>query len=308
MIDWVTLMVDVPNLPDFGKRTTSDEFGVIEKVTTIPKNVKSSSTSIFVLPWDKGLLISGNPSKFIQGHNVFAIDDWAIVEEMVKRVVNELTGCWYYSIKKMTRIDINYGLVFNNHHEIEMTLAALANTTGDKWGRPVCKMGSVYFGNRKRQLLKLYAKAPEFSRNMKNTEYSDLELLPILRPELTVGRNHFEEHDWKQYKSAEFRKSEWNKNMKRIRINELETFDASILPKKNMKIYALWLSGVDLKSMYSQGTIYNYASEMRSYGIDIYQKPEKSNILNLARTLESRSLTAQDCIEMGLPVWTQSAA
>jgi len=96
--------------------------------------------------------------------------------------------------------------------------------------------------------------------------------------------------------------------MKRLRINELQSFDPDLLPRNLLKVYSIWRQGIDLKTIYSTGTIYNYASKLRDYNIDIYQAPEESNVINLARSLESRTLTVEDCDLMGLPVWRPTAA
>jgi len=232
MIDWITCQVSVSSLPETGRRTHSTKHGELILDGRLPEYLESSETKIFCIPFGDHLLISGNPSKYLQGHNVISVDSWDVVESLVETV------CCHFDIKEweiisVSRIDITYSYLLDSDLDVELSLTELGKCTAERWGRPVIKHGTNYWGNAKRSQLKAYAKAPEFKRrNRKSILFNQYKLPPILRFEHTLGRNHWQEHSWKILKDDKARKELWSKAMERLRINELETVDISKIPRK----------------------------------------------------------------------------
>jgi len=306
VIDWITATVKIDHLPAMGMRTDCDKDGAIQRVSRIPEHVPSSSTTIFCVVVGDDLLISGNPTKFYQSHNLISVDHWSLIEDFFCDVCARLE-CVYQSVVKITRIDLTHSIVMQTMADAQAVLSELQLITAEHWGRPVAKHGTVYFGNKKRLQLKFYEKSQECARG----KHKILINLPIIRIELTVGREHLRENGWRQYMTLDKRLSEHQNMTQRLRINELETVDLSAMPKKLQRIYGIWKSGADLRQLYKTQTLYNYASELRAYGVDIWQLHHESNVVQFRRVLQSRPLTFADVIGMGLDVYqprTQCAA
>jgi|GEM_PF-5811063 len=302
MVDWITCRLWVDSLPEFGLNIKSDHNGEIIMTSSLPRSVSSGESNIYIAPYGDDLTISGNPSKYAQGHNVIAIDQWSIVENMLQNICSEL-NITNWKLIKITRLDITHSIIFDSESDIETTLLELSKTTGEKWGKPVTKSGTVYFGHPKRQQLVIYSKAPEFKRRNRKTQFCDIELPPILRLEVRLGRNWFNENDWHTVIDDTYRLNKWNEMIDRIRINDIESVNINEIPRKLQKILGLWKLGVDLRTVYSIGTLYNYASEMRKFGIDIWQPYHESKISQFKKTLNSRPLTLEDIEALKLPIW-----
>lgn len=302
MIDWITVMLRVSSMPKFDKLVTADFEGNIKTIRDMPAYVESSETSIFVAPYDiDAIMISGNPSKYLQGHNVFALNRFNIVYDFIKKIM-EYYQIEKYEIIKITRIDITFSIIMPSELDVQLALSEISNMTAERWGRPVSRNGTQYFGTRQRMQLKCYDKTVEYKRRTKQKLG-----LPILRFELTLGRKWFEENEWQAIIDDEYRLTLWDTAMNRLRVNELETLNIDNIPRKLQKILGLWQMGVDLRTVYATGTLYNYAKELRSYGIDIWAKPSESTVSQFKRVLQARPMTITDVENLNLPIW-QSAA
>jgi predicted secreted protein len=306
VIDWITCKITVEQMPRFGIRVETDDAGCIVLERDMPKLIESHETSVFIVPaagMEKGLLVSGNPTKWLQGHNVYGIDSWRIVEDFLQRIAEQLQlGAVH--IVSVSRLDVTYSVVMPSEADVQAALTAIANTTADRWGRPVSRFGTVYFGSVKRLRLVCYSKAPEYRRHMsRKSEFYNVELPPILRLEARFGRNWFDENDWNLCKCDAYRTERWNEMVNRIRINELETLDISTMPRRVQKVYGLWVAGVDLHQIYSRASLYRYAKELRGFGIDIWAPYLPSNVIHLRRVLSCRPLVEADCSALGLPIY-----
>lgn len=306
MIDWITCKVTVERMPIFGRRLETDDAGAIVLERDMPKHIESHNTSVFVVPasgLEKGLLISGNPTKWLQGHNVYGVDSWSIVREFLTRLSDQI-GLGECHIVSVSRLDITYSVVMSSEADVQAALSAIGNTTAERWGRPVVRRGTVYFGHQKRIRLVCYSKAPEYRRHMSvKSDLRDVELPPILRLELRLGRNWFDENNWMDCISDAYRRARWDEMINRIRINELETLDISAMPRRVQKVYGLWVAGVDLAQVYSRASLYRYAKELRGYGIDIWAPYDPGQVVHLRRVLKSRPLEASDVLALGLPIY-----
>lgn len=306
MIDWITCKISVERMPTFGRRLETDDAGAIVLERDMPKHIESHNTSVFVVPaagMEKGLLISGNPTKWLQGHNVWGVDSWSIVVAFLHRLAEVLNLGRVYMVG-VSRLDITYSVVMSSEADVQAALSAIGNTTADRWGRPVMRRDTVYFGHQQRARLVCYSKAPEYRRHMsKLSELRNIDLPPILRLELRLGRNWFAENNWMDCISDEYRRSRWDDMINRIRINELETLDISAMPRRVQKVYGLWVAGVDLAQVYSRASLYRYAKELRGFGIDIWAPYDPGQVVHLRRVLKSRPLEASDVLALGLPIY-----
>jgi len=308
MIDWLTCQIALPPgcLPAFGREIRLDPCGEVIADKVLGRSVASSDTSTWVQSWGDNLMLSGNPAKFLQGQNIYAPDDFAIVGEWVRRVL-WLSGCATdaWRLEKITRMDITYSYLLLSRADVSAALDYYSQCTADRFGRARSRHGTLYWGTPSRAQIKMYDKYLE----CKNARAYSSDFLgsipPLLRCELTLGRKFFEEHDWKNLLDAGARQCIWEKFMDRIHCNDHpSTVDISSLPRPLQKIYGLWLAGLDLRQIYKINTINQYASRLRRFGVDIFAPVNTSSVSIFRRRIELVPYQGQGCPGS---VWSRAA-
>lgn len=125
--------------------------------------------------------VSGNPAKFLQGHNLFGTDDVCLLayrfmvrlSEILKLPQPEhIRKLWREGQFDISRLDINYMFSLRDRGEVRAWLRAAQETTRVKWrGRGQSEDGTLYFGKAKKGgraspwMMKLYCKADEMRLN-----------------------------------------------------------------------------------------------------------------------------------------------
>lgn len=257
------------------------------------------------------LKVNGNPSKFLQGHNVFGSDDLksllydtfcVLVKQYdlhptdmeIQRIKN---GC--YPIKT---IDINYSFDLLSRSDVLAYIRALEFKAKTRHGRPAMKGGTLYFGKHShRWALKAYCKAEEIETKNGKIPH-ELQGKGIedwsenkLRIELRLLSKELDELGIKEVKDLDKQtiKKLFNIYLRKIDMNDQiklnnETFHK--LPKTLRATYTLWVSGSDLRDMISKATYYRHRTALKEYGINIDLDAEsgsKSNVVPMIRILEA---------------------
>lgn len=257
------------------------------------------------------LWCNGNPSKFLQGHNVFGSDnvisllydvfcilvkqfDLHPTEEEIQRVK---TGD--YPIKMF---DVNYSFSLPCRSDVLAFIRALEFKAITRHGRPSMKGGTLYFGkNSKRWAIKLYCKAEEI---VTKTGKLPLELEgqgienwaeDKLRIELRLLKKELEDLNIKKVKDLDknILQKLFNQYLRKIDMNEQIKLTEEVMidmPNKLRSTYTLWSEGHDLRSMISKATYYRHRIDLKEYGINIDLRPEstsKTNVVPLVKILEA---------------------
>ncbi len=141
------------------------------------------------------LILSGNPSKFLQGHNVFGPSVSALAP-VVRAVIRGLPGeirpadadCDLWPAFHRSRVDITTSVDMGSHSLVHDWLRTAASSTRSRHGRALVSGDTVYWGKTSRRwTLKAYCKFCE----LKDHGPGDLALRDMLR-QYCEGQIRFE--------------------------------------------------------------------------------------------------------------------
>ncbi|ALO46180.1 phage/plasmid replication protein, II/X family [Pseudohongiella spirulinae] len=322
MIDWVTAIIPFDHEPlNSGSVLKIAPSGEIEWESPCRIQVEGSHESGIQVRSHGGngegraseLMLHGNPAKFLQGHNVFGIDDLRMlvfgafinVCNVLKlnpdRRVYERVAAGGY---RLTRIDINYMYELPSAADVRSWLRAAEYKSKTRHGRPSSKAGTLYWGkNSRRWAIKAYSKGEEINGPKSHKLPDRFSETPIaefaqnkLRIELTLRAKELEKINLLQA-------DEWgmktpyqifNDYVKRIEMSEqiaLTTDKLSELPRHLKGTYILWRSGENLRENLSKPTFYKHRKELLELGVDInlaVDSVDRSNVVPLIRVLEAQ--------------------
>ena len=335
MIDWVTMKIQCEHegMICNGSVVKISKDNDIEWTSTSWLPVVGSHDSSIVIRsvTESTIEISGNPVKWLQGHNLFGTNDlkaliWAFFNELLKipelKLKPSLQQLHAIKSGKLTisRIDINETWFLNSRQEVLAWIDAAGQKMRLKHrGAGQFQGDTLYFGkNSRRWSIKCYSKGDEI--NSKKSNFPDALRTPemleyadrALRLELTLRSNQLREwllHDV----------SHWNADTGKMLllglIKGLEMSDNMRLSDEKLKnlkpsvkmAYFAWLGGQDLKQELKRPTFYRYRSQLKELGIDIGipkdLNQEDSKVIPLIRVLEAEPVGIPDwAIEQGLVV------
>lgn len=324
MIDWGLVKFPLIHQPiNSGKVISTTPDGEVEWCS--PKRVQATGSfdkhvSIKSVGGDGAgrathLWVNGNPSKFLQGHNVFGSDDnvslLADLFNVISKQFNltptpeELTRIQSGEYE-LYRTDINYSYELPCQSDVKAFIRALEFKAKTRHGRPATKGGTLYFGkNSERWSIKFYCKAEEIQTTTGRLPHK-LQNIGIedwaenkLRVELTLRTKELRSLDIINVKDLTLDKitSLYNEYLGRIQMSEqIALTDSTMInmPNKLKSTYTLWIEGHDLRDMLSKATYYRHRIDLKEYGINIDLRPEstqKSNVVPLIRILEAQPAT-----------------
>ena len=325
-----------------------DPDGQLDWITERRADVRSShETTIYIksgqdksgyrpdsMSVSESLLIDGNLSKFLQGHNIFGTRDLnTLVLETFRvichRFADHLDG-WSSVMRSEQRIadgdylvkmiDINQLYDVGNDETVEQVLHALEFKARTRTGRAVNTKGSLYLQkNSRRWAIKLYNKYREVTAKGKTHRLPthllncgledfvkgklriELRLMSLELKDrgLTYGR-HLTQTTINQLFAEYLQRLNMNVQIK------LKSEQAMKLPSNLLGTYELWKSGYDLKSVLSKPTFYRHRLQLLEHGIDITYpcdaEPE-SNVIPFVRLIELKPVANPDwAYEKGLIV------
>lgn len=333
MIDWVTGKFWITHNPDVLRSGQSVRTKIIDGIETIEYDianrlsVKGSHDATITIRshTDNTVEISGNPAKFLQGHNVFGTNDLKyLVAKMIDKLcmIDELelkpTDIEYENIQEgkyhLSRVDVNEHFAFPSAQVARAWLRAAGNSANMKFrGAGLFKEGTLYFEG-KRYIPKIYFKYDEINSKDKSHRLPD-ELLQIpelieyaeksLRFEIKILSTQLK--DWYLHLGCN-----WDADTATMLINDqfisklqlsanmpIENEVIQSLPKNLRLTYTAWVNGEDLRQVLSRPTFYRYRTRLMEYGIDISIvkdiEKEQSNVVPMIRYLEA--------VPMGIPDW-----
>lgn len=330
MIDWLTLRVVSGYVPAAGAVLSLTPDGEIEwriaKRTQV-EGSHSSSVSLRTVGWVKSLggnlEISGNPVKFLQGHNLFGTSDLQGLVSAFVRAVYARIGyqpseaelaaidqgkCW------LTRIDVNRNADFGTKPRALNAIRALSECShlSHRGRGSLVAEGTCYWGQRSRYFsLKAYAKGVELQKHkLPDTLPNRNQLIGysegIVRREATI---------W--VRELRRRGLEWVCNWATSKVTPDSLFDelfgrlsiaeatmrvqdnTEAIPPRLRAVYQLWRDGYDVRALVSRPTFYRHRKALLAHGVDIAVKQPRdvSNVVPLVVTLVGR--------EVGVPDWAR---
>ncbi|MBU3118625.1 phage/plasmid replication protein, II/X family [Acinetobacter nosocomialis] len=333
MIDWVTGKFWITHNPEVLRSGQSIRTKIVDGVETIEYDianrlsVKGSHDATITIRshTDNTVEISGNPAKFLQGHNVFGTNDLKyLVAKMIDKLcmIDELelkpTDIEYENIQEgkyhLSRVDVNEHFAFPSAQVARAWLRAAGNSANMKFrGAGLFKEGTLYFEG-KRYIPKIYFKYDEINSKDKSHRLPD-EFLQIpelieyaeksLRFEIKILSTQLK--DWYLHLGCN-----WDADTATMLINDqfisklqlsanmpIENEVIESLPKNLRLTYTAWVNGEDLRQVLSRPTFYRYRTKLMEYGIDISIvkdiEKEQSNVVPMIRYLEA--------VPMGIPDW-----
>jgi len=274
------------------------------------------------------IYVSGNPIKFLQGHNLFGSDDLLGLVLGVMSRITQLLGleptsedraAWLRGDFELSRVDCTFMYELARFEDVGAWLQAASSSSSIKWrGRGHFQDGTLYFGKvakgkrASNWQLKLYHKGAEilvpghqlpsdlpcreqlidWSRNKLRIE------LGLRTGELKrVGLRRAS--DWVPGSAARV----FSDYLAKLEIGEDQMVEIDLeegLKPRQRSALALWRSGVDVRTVYEKrSTFYRIRKELfDAVGIDIGTPcPSASNVVKLKRTLEAVPVT--------VPAWAK---
>ena len=307
MIDWVSAILPCKHDPSkliSGLVMSFDAQGNNEWTVNKTLSVEGSYSSKIQIKshTENQIYISGNPTKFLQGHNLFGSND--LVSIMGKFFDELLTHknlglCpdpfQYANIKdghyELTRVDVNETWHLNSQKDVQAWIRAVGETAYLKHrGAGQFSGDTAYFGkNSRRWALKCYSKGleilakghklpPELA-TPEMLEYAHKALriegvtrqLELKRRDLHIASN------W-DIDTAEELLLEYISKLEMSDVYMLKDDVLDSLPPRLRLTYQAWLNGDDLKTVLSRPTFYRYRKQILQYGVDISSKSPKKSL------------------------------
>ncbi len=323
MVDWVTAKVPFhyPGIISDGEYLSVTRDGEVEQATRKRLSVRGSHDASFTIRTSEldsdgntaTVELSGNPVKFLQGHNLFGSSDLLnLVYETVLRLSDMLSAPQPENVLErisgglytISRVDINRMFTLGNRAEVLAYLYSLSLNSRTREQAAVTKGSTVYFNKEsKRWSIKIYCKAQE-AELKRNTKQGTIDLPedlknwvePMLRMELVL-------------KSNELRDQEMHIASNWLKIEEYELFAkyagriqmANQKPKDNLFLkiksrpaaasYQMWCDGHDLRQILPKNTFYRHRRELLEHDIDISipcsgKDKKTSTVIPFCKTLE----------------------
>ena len=248
---------------------------------------------------DNHLYFSGNPVKFLQGHNIFgSMDITSMVYDCLK-YINSLDDVnlnlnldlfalpYVIDFSKPTRIDITKSFTVGSRARVRNFIRALEFKSKTRHGRSQLSGTTLYYGkNSRRWSIKIYSKADELESRKKGHKLShehfsekNIERLQkyandLIRIELTLRGKELEKRNITTLEQLDEQRCNelYEEYMMRIEISDqikLDDEQLINLPPVARGTYTMWRDGYDLRSILPSNTYYRHRRQLRALGIDI---------------------------------------
>ncbi len=320
MIDWLTAEIPMSHFPvESGRLVKVGPDGQIEWEARSKVPVEGSyGSNIRIKSLDRDeqgrsmtLEIDGNPSKFLQGHNIFGSDDLVSLAEhtylkLAQTLEIPINGSDLAQIRAghfvIRRVDINYMFELETRGDVLAWLRAAEYSSKSRHGRPSIKGGTLYWGkNSRRWAIKAYCKAeeievvrhrlPDCLLETPLTEWAQnkLRVELVLRSKELKERNLHTANKLAAYGITKL----FNEYIEKIEMSEqIRLTDKKLheLPNNLRSTYTLWVNGHDLRQLMSPATFYRHRKALLAYSIDIAiqrKKVTQDNVVPMIRVLEA---------------------
>lgn len=251
--------------------------------------------------------ISGNPTKFLQGHNVYGHQNMTgIIRDFIKSVLQKINIDEFTIARvlrdpiRITRVDITQSYTMDSASDVSNWLRHAGQYMTGK-NQKVDTDKTLYVGkNSRRVAIKIYEKSAEMLKHKNTFNLSDSAFealynvaLKLLRFEVTLRgmkledlkMNYLQKVDNKMFEdqfSLQLQKMNLPENI------ELVENEINDLPSRYVGIYSLWKDGINLKEKMSLATYKRYRKFfLEGYNLDLSMPPldlpKKTNVIPLWR-------------------------
>lgn len=243
--------------------------------------IGSYDSSITVRSLDScSLEISGNPAKFLQGHNLWGSDYVPSLAAAMCDRVREMTGLEVRSIDTFSRVDIAALVDVGSPELVTETIRALGTAgTVRHRGKGLMQEGTIYWGKKSRRwALKIYDKRREV---LSTKSVSD----PATVAEVASGKLRVElVLRGMELKDMRLRTVEGWSTVDPMRLladflatlelpDQSPRLDVAALPRALRAPFMQWAQGDDLRALYPKRTFYRYRRALLEWSIDISVPP-----------------------------------
>ena len=319
MVDWITAQVQAskdpdryplePRLFDTGKFMKIDPTGeVLERFASRFVAQGSFDTSIsFRAPTPNVLELSGNPAKFLQGHNLFGSSDklgllltagletvnfsdrFLSSSDVTNRFPDpKMWQDFEFLVPKFTRIDLTRSYKFDSDAHAREWIRGCASSARSKHKGGLAHQGTVYFGqSSSRWAFKIYLKSDEINSKSKGHKLSEkltssqVQSLRdwskgVVRFELTLRSPEIKklpyEFDPLEVWESYFSRISFNENERLYAMDDLDALcdiEGNPMPGHLKMAVIAWRAGNDLRRIYSKNQYYRNLKALRSWGFDL---------------------------------------
>lgn len=328
MIDWVTGTYFVDHDPEKlnnGRVFSMNPDGEIDWHVDKVLSVEGSHSSNIQIKsaTDNSIWFSGNPVKFLQGHNIFGTDD---IQYLLSKFFDSLVKIDSLGLKPtdiqrerviagnvpLTRVDVNQSWLLNSKSDVLSWIRAAGLCARLKHrGAGQFSGDTLYFGKHSRRWsVKCYSKGHELTAKGRALhadlahpfiiDYADKALrLELVMRSMFLKDAHLDlACNWTPETAKLLLVSTVLSNLEITDNMTIQDEVLTDLPTRLRLVYQSWRNGDDLRSMLPKNTFYRYRRAMLPHGVDIAMIQEtdsKSNVIPLIRYLEA--------IPAGIPAW-----
>jgi len=338
MIDWTRLRFSFLHDPiPTGHVMSIRSDGLVEWESPKKLNIRGSYESNFLIRSQGGdgqgrateLYIDGNPSKFLQGHNVFGSENLIpLVEETLKKICFCADIPSDFLLQKARKgefevLGLHIARSFDaqtkiNAHAIQDFLSLNSKT---KAGRCQSLAGTNYWNmasRKNRWLGKSYLKGEEINSRKKSHRLpKDLQNLGLedfsenlIRIEFEIYKQEFIEranpliygHQFTPEVIDQLYFEYWSR-VKMSTQAHIASEELLSMPRAIRSSYLMWCEGINVRTHMSKPTFYRHRSELLGLGVDIAipNDHEVSNVVPLIRIIEATPIGTPDwAYEKGL--------
>lgn len=333
MIDFISARIKLPRpLPvpvNGGLFVRVDEHGEIERTTALRKRIVGSHETALQIraPGVHELEITGNPVKFVQGHNLWGTSCpvsalWAALLRLEAlgalpvslRALGLLGPSTLAETAEFSRVDCTAMLLADRWFDVETVLRSLRvagrlrdrGASGLPYPWPESQGGGVTFGGRpgqsaRHRQLVFYAKGKEVKVHplppcIGDDPQLNEWLARCLRCEVRLGTNYLRKRGlrapamWTEERAG----IEWTEMMERMDMNSSDERPEALagLPPRLKAAYGAWLAGMDPQSIFPRSTFYDYRRDiLKALAVDIAiprQSEPSAEIVPFRRVIELR--------------------
>lgn len=283
-----------------------------------------SSKLLVVGRSDEMLLVSGNPAKYFQGHNLFGSSSVSALASAtalhVLKSLELLRDAEFEDLKAIhqarlpvTRVDLTGMIAFPSRADVLGVIRHHGAHSRSRHGKSEMKGDTVYWGKgSSRWSFKEYSKGQELEAHQLPEGISHREALEdyaegALRLELTLRRLELRRLGVRfaaQFETRSLEAMFWDYLGRLSMPVQMKLRPAVLdsLPGRLRACYSLWESGTDPRHAYAARTYYRYRRELLEHGIDISVAPlvdeeACAEVIPFVRSVEGRLL--------GVPEWAR---